>query len=435
MRLSNWSESVTIAERDRWMKVTSLQQLATLLRDGDGKVRVLGSRYTYPSHIACPGNTRGIVLDLPDRTAPELRGDRLRVTGDTLLEEVWQTLEKHGLEPDTCPPVITTQTVAGALATGTHSQGLAGGTFSDCVSAIELMDGSGVLRRLTPADPHFEAAVLNLGCLGVVVALELRARPATRLVCSRVTVAQDRLPGLYPAWNHASIATKCWWFTEHQVAHAWITDDTAGRAPGPPAPAEPADLDEVVARTRRSLMADIGDRHGATPATRTLSKFLSARESKGTLHEIFKNGIPAPQLNMEIAVPLDRFPEAYRCLKALLRASPHKLHYPVVLRTTGRARGLLSPARATPSTYFGFVSYMDAEGRLPASARALFDDVQRLLYDFGGRPHWGKYFTPQLVRAAGTDGFREFRQAARALDPHGRFQNHAFYRTIGLPAT
>lgn len=435
MRLTNWSDTVTIAERGHWTNVTSLHQLATILREDDTKVRVLGSRYTYPSHITCPDNTRGIILDLPGRTAPQLHGYRLRVTGDTLLEEVWQTLEKHGLEPDTCPPVITTQTVAGALATGTHSQGLTGGTFSDCVSAIELMDGAGVLHRLTPADAHFDAAILNLGCLGVVIGLELRARPATRLLCSRITVAQDRLPELYPAWNHASIAAKCWWFTEHQVAHAWITDDAANPShqPEPPTP-QPTDLDEVVTHTRRALMSDIGDRHGWTPATRTLGKFLNATETKGTLYEIFKNGIPAPQLNMEIAVPLNHFPEAYRSLRDLLRASPHKLHYPVVLRTTGQARGFLSPARTTPSTYFGFVSYLNTEGRLPAAARSLFDDVQRLLYDYGGRPHWGKYFTPHLVHAAETDGFREFRRTARTFDPRGRFQNPAFYRTIGLLA-
>ncbi len=433
MRLLNWSDSVTIADRDCWTRVTSLGQLGTVLAGGDTKVRVLGSRYSYPPHILCPDRTRGIVLDLPGRGAPELRGDRVRVTGDTLLEEVWQTLEKHGLEPVICPPVITSQTVAGALATGTHAQGMVGGSFSDSVSAIELMDGNGVLHRLTPADEEFESAVLNLGCLGVVVGLELRGRPATRLVCSRVTVAEDRLPELYPAWNRASIATKCWWFTEHQVAHAWITDDAADRTLDLHAE-DPAALDEVVTRTRHSLMADIGDRQGWTPASRTLEKFLRAGETKGTLYEIFKNGIPAPQLNMEIAVPLDSFAEAYHALKDLLRASPYKLHYPVILRTTGRSRGFLSPARTAPSTYFGFVSYMNAEGQLPSSARSLFNDIQRLLYDFGGRPHWGKYFTPDLVRAAGTAGFPEFCRAVRKFDPDGRFQNQTFYRTIGLHA-
>ena len=435
MTLSNWSGNVTIADHGHWTRITSLEQLGSMLAHEDARVRVLGSRFTYPTQLLCSDRTRGIVLDLPDRGVCEPRGDVLHVTGDTLLDDVWQMFDKYGLEPDTCPPVITHQTVAGALATGTHAQGLSCGTFSDCVSVIELMDGNGALHRLTPADDAFESAVLNLGCLGVVVGLELRGRPAARLSCSRLTVAEDSLPERYPAWNRESPAAKCWWFTEHRVAHAWITHDEAD----PPADVDAADpargsgLDDVVATTRRHLMADIGDGQGRTPATRTLEKFLGAASSQGTLYEIFKNGIPAPQLNMEIAVPLDAFAEAYASLKDLLRASPYKLHYPVILRTTGRARGHLSPTRAVPGVYFGFVSYMNTEGRITA-ARPLFDDIQRLLYGLGGRPHWGKYFTPELVRAAGTDGFPRFREAVRRFDPRGRFQNDTFYRTIGLPA-
>jgi FAD/FMN-containing dehydrogenase len=431
MRLLNWSDSATIADRGCWTRVTSLDQLGSVLANEDTKVRVLGSRYTYPPHILCPDQTRAIVLDLPDRGVPKLSGDTVRVTGDTLLEDVWQTLEKHGLEPDICPPVITAQTVAGAIATGTHAQGMLGGTFSDCVSAIELVDGNGVFHRLTPADDEFESAILNLGCLGVVVALELRGRPATTLSCHRFTVAEVCLPELYPQWNRKSVATKTWWFTEHQVAHVWITDGDADSARDPRV-IDSTDIDDVVTRTRHHLMADIGDVRGETPAARTLEKFLGAESTKGTLYEIFKNGIPAPQLNMEIAVPLGAFPDACDSLRDLLRASSYKLHYPVILRTTGQARGLLSPTRTIPSTYFGFVSYMNAEGRLPPAARALFDDIQGLLYGFGGRPHWGKYFTPDLVRAAGTEGFPEFCRAVRTFDPHGRFQNRTFYRTIGL---
>jgi FAD/FMN-containing dehydrogenase len=264
----------------------------------------------------------------------------------------------------------------------------------------------------------------------VVVGLELRGRPATELLCTRFTVAEDALPECYATWNRESVAAKSWWFTEHQVVHTWVTHDDAW-TPTDPATQGPVDLDRIVTRTRRQLMSDIGDCQGQTPAAQTLEKFLGATDSKGTLHEIFKNGIPAPQLNMEIAVPLDAVPEAYAGLRELLHASPYKLHYPVILRTTGPARGHLSPAKADPVTYFGFVSYMTAEGLITA-ARPLFDDIQRLLYGLGGRPHWGKYFTPELLPVSNTDGFPDFCRAVGRFDPHRRFENDTFYRMIGL---
>ncbi|WP_407664692.1 D-arabinono-1,4-lactone oxidase [Micromonospora tarensis] len=76
-----------------------------------------------------------------------------------------------------------------------------------------------------------------------------------------------------------------------------------------------------------------------------------------------------------------------------------------------------------------------ARGRAAGSitaARPLFDDIQRLLYGLGGRPHWGKYFTPELLPASNTDGFHRFRRALRTFDPHRRFENDTFYRTLGL---
>ena len=431
MTLTNWGGNITIAVQGGWTRITSLEQLESMLTREDGTVRVLGSRFTYPDQLKCPEGTRGILLDLPGRGSGELRGERLHVTGDTLLEDVWRAFASHGLEPTACPPVITGQTVAGALATGTHAQGLTGGTFSDCVDAIELMDGTGVMHRLTSDDADFDAAVLNLGCLGVVVGLELRGRPATELRCTRFTTAEDSLAERYAAWNHESVAAKSWWFTEHQVVHTWVTHDDSW-TPSDTAAQGPACLDRIVTHTRHQLMADIGDGQGRTPAAQTLEKFLSATDSKGTLHEIFKNGIPAPQLNMEIAVPLDAVPEAYARLKALLRTSAYKLHYPVILRTTGTARGHLSPAQAGPVTYFGFVSYMTPEGAITA-ARPLFDDIQRLLYELGGRPHWGKYFTPELLPASSSsDGFHQFRQALDRFDPHRRFENDTFYRALEL---
>ncbi|MEY9843052.1 hypothetical protein ABH940_000100 [Streptacidiphilus sp. BW17] len=430
MTLTNWSGNITIAARDSWTRITSLAQLESLLKREDGKVRVFGSRYTYPTQLHCPDGTHGIVLDLPGRGTGELRGEHLYVTGDTLLEDVWRAFDTHGLEPDACPPVITRQTAAGALATGTHAQGLTGGTFSDCVTAIDLMDGTGTLHRLTPADADFDAAVLNLGLLGVVVGLELRGRPATDLRCTRFTVTEEDLPEHYTAWNHGSVAAKSWWFTEHQVAHTWVTHDDTWTPPDSAAE-RPTDLDGIVTRTRSQLLADIGEGDGLTPAAQTLEKFLGAADTKGTLHEIYKNGIPAPQLNMEIAVPLDAVPEAYAGLKELLHASAYKLHYPVILRTTGPARGHLSPAQARPVTYFGFVSYMTADGKITA-ARPLFDDIQRLLYGLGGRPHWGKYFTPELLPITNTEGFPAFCGAVGRFDPHRRFTNDTFYRTLGL---
>lgn len=423
MTLPNWSGDLTIAGRGQWTRVSSVDQLARVLGQENGKVRVLGSRYTYPAQLECVDGTHGLVLDLARHEAPRFDGKHLRVTGDTRLETIWQEFHDRGLEPATCPPVITEQTVAGALSTGTHAQGILGGTLSDCISSIELMDASGTLHSISADDDVFESAVLGLGVLGVIVGVEIRGRPASQWHCGRLTFPEDELPEYYPLWNRTTVATKCWWFPEHRIAHAWIANDVPMRS-------STGSLSRIVDDIRAHLLADISDRSGRTPAARTLEKFLGQGATKGTLREIFRNGIAAPQLNMEIAVPLTVFGEAFETLRRLLRESPTKLHYPVILRTTGPSRGHLSPARGVASTYFGFVSYMNPEGSI-GEAQPLFDDIQRALYALGGQPHWGKYFTPELVQRTESDGFASFRDDVTRFDPHGLFENGIFARSLG----
>ncbi len=77
---------------------------------------------------------------------------------------------------------IDAQTLAGALATGTHGTGARLQNLSAQVEALELVDGTGERRTLTGDDGDLlRAARIGLGSLGIVTAVTLRCVPAFRL--------------------------------------------------------------------------------------------------------------------------------------------------------------------------------------------------------------------------------------------------------------
>ncbi len=77
---------------------------------------------------------------------------------------------------------IDAQSLAGALATGTHGTGARLPNLSAQVEALELVTGTGERRTLTREDGDLlRAARVGLGSLGIVTAVTLRCVPAFRL--------------------------------------------------------------------------------------------------------------------------------------------------------------------------------------------------------------------------------------------------------------
>ena len=100
------------------------------------------------------------------------------------------------------------------------------------------------------------------------------------------------------------------------------------------------------------------------------------------------------------------------------------MHYPVILRCTGASQSWLSPAWQQPSCYFGFVVYYAEDGSLSADGVAFLREVEKLLAEEGGRPHWGKYFDASLYRWDEIyPQMAAFREVREALDPQHKFSN------------
>lgn len=418
---TNWCDTATLATPDRSYAVGGPEEASALLSTHPGRVQLLGSRFSYPSLI---DGTDGIAVHLqsPGHKVLRLDAETVTVTADCTLTELWEHVREWGLTLPVCPPVITEQTVAGAIATGTHAQGLGEGLLADALTAVAYVDAAGQEHEVHAGEPDFGAFLLHLGALGLVTRLTFRVQENARYHCAKYTTAGTELLDGFPAWNSRSAHVKAWWWVDEDRAHVWevtaldrtlpVRDDAA---------LAHTDLNPILEATQARLGDDTGEHDNDAAPQRTVGRFYDYSDVEGDLVEIFRNGIPAPQINMEVGVPLDRFAAAAADLQAAIAASPFHMHYPVILRPTGPSEAWLSSAYGRAVVWFGFVVYQRPDGTVPDGSVELLADIQRALAAHGGLPHWGKYFDESLFDWSALARLEDFRAVRDRLDPDRRF--------------
>ena len=145
------------------------EELAAVVRraaeDGRG-VRVVGRRHSYNDAFFSP--TCMVSLDRLDRVV-DLDRDRGTITceGGISIGAVGRYLDERGFALRYCGN-FGQQTLAGALATGTHGYGREGGVMSELVRGATVLTADG--RRIHTRDERdLQALRLGLGTLGALV--------------------------------------------------------------------------------------------------------------------------------------------------------------------------------------------------------------------------------------------------------------------------
>ena len=396
---------------------TDLAELQAAVRGG-GPLRVLGTGHSF-NRLAVPDGPDGTaaraaqvsLLRMPPAVEPDAARAVVRVAGGVRYGELARRLHADGLALHNLGslPHIT---VAGACSTGTHGSGSANGALPAAVRALELVTADGDPVRLSRDDDpdRFPGAVVALGCLGVVTALELAVEPGYEV---EQTVYEgfphEALVGhaaeVFGAGYSVSVLTRWTADRRHQV---WVKRRTdrpriaaavlAGAAPadGPrhPVPGMP------VHHCTEQLSVP-GPWHERLPHFR-----LEFTPSSGE------------ELQSEYLLP---FAHAGQALEAVAELGP--LLAPVLqiseLRTVAADDLWLSPAYRQDSLAVHFTWVADGG----AVARVL-PVLEAALAPFGARPHWGKVYAMPAEqvrtlypRAGDAAALR------RDLDPRGRFLN------------
>lgn len=344
---SNWSGLVR-ATPSRIAHAKDEAEIQSIVRaavERSEPLRVVGEAHSHSPLVAHDGvlldvdALSGVVaVDAQARVATLRAGTRIHALGEPLRRAGVALLNQGDIDR---------QSIAGAIATGTHGTGVALQNLSAGVVGLRIVLANGsVVDCHAGNEPElFTAARLGLGALGVVTEVRLRVRDAYRLRermwLEEVGAVLERLDALVHATRHFEFF---WRPGKPQVACKALdeTDEPAIRPVGPEG-ARVAWSHEVLANERN-------DRH----------------------------------TEMEYSVPAERGAECFRALRETIEARFPELSWPVEYRTLAADDVWMSTAYERPTATLSVHQGVDAPHEV------LFDACEATFRDFEGRPHWGK---------------------------------------------
>jgi FAD-linked oxidoreductase len=326
---------------------------------------------------------------------------------------------------------IDRQTIAGALATGTHGTGAAFGGLATQVRGLQLVTPSGeVLDCDATRHPEvFSAARIGLGALGVVTAVTLQAVPAFALRAvegpGTLTAAIEGFDELMTSTDHVEF----YWFPHTDVT--LLKSNTRvpieeGLAPLPRWRA--VWDDEILANGAFAGVVAAGRRVPALvpPLARMSARALGARTWTDHSHRVFVSRRRVRFLEMEYAVPRAEAPAVLAELRRVHEANDWRAAFPVEVRVAAADDIPLSTASGRDSAYIA--AHVPA-GTDPGS---WFAALEAIAGEVGGRPHWGKLHGLDAgVLRTRYPRFADFVAVRDRLDPGGVLSNVYLDRVLG----
>lgn len=432
--LWNWAQNARIGSQHQLHRPANEAELQQLIRSTRGHVRVTGSRLA-PGRMLEVGKD-DLLLDLSALSG--LLGsdaDSVTFAAGTSLNEVYRSLTAMNRMLASSPGVIAIQSLAGAMATGTHGQGLNQSSLADEALCIRMVLADGSVREFARDDNDFPAAQVSLGALGIVTAVTLRTVPFRVYTCHKNAVSADDLEQDLLRWNEEYALSKAWWFVDDNLMHVWNADEASaeeiaryqqnGRELVEHNDQGDDSLNSTIDQTLEQMHRDTQIHGKGGKQFRTVTRFRDFTDVTGDIYQLFCRGIAVPQINVEIGVPLAKTPAVIGKIKRWYAENHPHMHYPIILRCTGASSAWLSPAQGEPTCFFGFVVYYADDGSLSEEGLHFLTDVEKLLAAEGGRPHWGKYYNPdRYVWHDIYPDWGRFRDLRTRLDPQCRFSNH-----------
>jgi FAD-linked oxidoreductase len=422
----NWAGDVSCTP-SRLVEPQSEAEIRDLVRrasERGEKLRIAGSGHSFTPLVP----TSDVLVSLA-RHRGLVRIDRERlevaVRAGTRLRELGEALFAEGLALENLGD-IDRQTVAGAIATGTHGTGARLGSLSAQVEALALVTADGErLECSRGRDAElFDAARVSLGALGVLSEVTLRMVPAYKLAYSfeRASVGEclERLDELV----HGNRNFELYWFPHSERAQLKRLNESE------------------LPVTRGHRLSDIMLENGlfwavsaccrlipalCAPASRFCGRTVATHRGVGHSHRVYATPRLVRFHEMEYCLPRERFRAAFDAAREEIARRGFRVHFPLECRFAAADDIWLSPAYRRDCAYVAVHMYRGMPWE------EYFAALERIFLEHEGRPHWGKWHSlgePEL--ATRYPRWSDFLEVRSRLDPRGTFLNAHLRELFGL---
>jgi FAD-linked oxidoreductase len=425
----NWAGNQTAAPH-HVLTPRSADEVAAAVRfaaDQGLAVRMAGSGHSFtPAAVTdgvllLPGGlTRIRSVDAGAGLVTVEAGCPLRVLNETLLS--------HGLALANLGD-IQEQTVAGAIQTGTHGTGRDTGSIAAQVAGLELVlaDGTVVTCSADERPELLSAAAVGLGALSILTAATFRVVPAFLLEAREQPMRWDEVTRRLDELTTENEHFEFYWFPHTGIC---LTKRN-NTSPGPARPLAPARKwldDEFLSNTVFGLANRLGHRVPAAirPVNRLAARALGPRTYTDASHRVYTSPRRVRFKEQEYAVGREHLPAALAGLRELFRTRDWRISFPIEVRVSPADDLWLSTAHGRSSGYIA-CHVFHASPHEP-----YFRDVEAMLTELGGRPHWGKLHTRDAAYLSAVyPKFADFAALRDKLDPGRRFANAYTRQVLG----
>ncbi|MBC7691017.1 MAG: FAD-binding protein [Methylotenera sp.] len=420
-KVKNWAGNIEFTPHEI-ISPDSTEAVQLAIREAR-VLRPMGARHSWTELIPTSGTLlslgrlQGLIsVDSATKTVQAYAGTRLSDFSAAAFA-VGLSLRNQG--------DIHTQTLAGALSTGTHGTGITLQSMSNQLVDFKMVLASGDVLTLSEVTDRdlFNACRVAFGTCGVITEAKLQLVPAYRLKVStapeEMNVALERMGERLHKHRHLEL----FYFPLGDWAIVKTMDPT-NEEPTPSTPLEKFSKrfnDHVLENwlyEKFNQFAGVTGKYLATDAL--LKKFVTARTDIGWAHEIFPSERNVRFMEMEYSVPLDCFTEVFSELKAMIRARNFQTLFPIEIRFVKGDSIWLSPASGRDSVYFALHNYISQD------FRPYFEAAQEIFQKYQGRPHWGKWHSAGAEYLATVyPKWNAFLEVRQKLDPGGHFLNES----------
>lgn len=409
MGWSNWSGSVK-ADGAVHLPRTE-EELGALVRAAR-TVRPTGAGHSFMP-LCASDDVIVSLAEMESRLAIASDRKTARIPAGWSIKRLTQELWENGLalanQGDVNP-----QSLAGAMATGTHGTGRELGNLASFARGFRLVgpDGQATWCDANTKVDLFEAQRLSLGMFGIATEIECDVVPAYHLV-ERIEKrpwgeVRERYFELADELRHVEF-----WLFPHADTVILKTLEPCGPCDPPPTT---TDMEEASFRRLLNLGALF------PPLVPTLQRLMMRVDMsggrRGPAHTIFPSDRTIPFEEMEYEMPQSAGLETLDEVVSWLRKKRLPVSFPFEFRIVAADDIWMSPMNAGPVAAISMHQF----AKMPW--RSLFADAEAIFRAHGGRPHWAKRHTLGRDDVDALYPMAErYRAVRRAVDPAGKFLN------------
>lgn len=323
---------------------------------------------------------------------------------------------------------ISSQTIAGAIATGTHGTGRQLGGLATQIAGLRLVlaDGSVLTCSATEEPSLFAAARVGLGALGVISTVTVQCVAAFTL---RAVERARRWPDVLAELDELVDGNEhfeFYWFPHTDGCQT--KENNRADAPRALGPVRSFLQDDLLANAAFGTICHVGRRvPAAIPALNRFGvRALGVRTYADRSDKVFTSPRRVRFCEMEYALPRSELRAVLERVRAYVDGSGLRISFPIEVRVSAADDIWMSTAYGRDSAYIAAHTFRGTP------YEDYFGGIEAILDEVGGRPHWGKlHFQTAATLRPRYPHFDDFVTVRDKLDPDRRFANGYLDRVLG----